>query len=175
MKFDHIQEFQIWNHNSNQTFNRSHKDLDETWKGGCAFPTDGSNAIKWICPTSGCGHVSIVFGGTPAEQNDGGMGQSGGEERARFERNQTHLYCKKFCRVSVTHVVQRVEAWTFFPLTFGSRSNGSLPGIVCLSFFSAVIFFRHEVASWSLTGTPRPKLGNHRHALDQVHAGSSQA
>ena len=30
------------------------------------------------------------------------------------------------------------------------------------------------MASWSHTGTPRPKLGNHRHALDQVHAGSSQ-
>ena len=76
------------------------------------FPTDGSNAIKWICPTLGCGHFFIAFGGTPAAQNDGGMGQSG-EERARFERNQTHLYCKKLCRVSVTHVVQRVEAWMF--------------------------------------------------------------
>ena len=66
------------------------------------------------------------------------MGQSGGEERAKFERNQTHLYGKKLRRVSVTPVVQRVEAWMFFSLTFGSRSNGSLPGIVCWSFFSAV-------------------------------------
>ena len=74
---------------------------------------DGSNDIKWICPTLGCCHVFIVFGGTPAAQNDGGMRQSGGEERARFERNQTHLYCKKLRRVSVTPVVQRVETWMF--------------------------------------------------------------
>ena len=43
-----------------------------------------------------------------------------------------------------------------------------------LVIFFRCVFFRHEVASWSHTGTPRPKLGNHRHALDQVHAGSSQ-
>ena len=45
------------------------------------FPADGSN--------------DIALGGTPATKNDGGMGRSGGEERARFERNVTHTHTGK--------------------------------------------------------------------------------
>ena len=60
--------------------------LTNTWmkhgrEAAQTFPADGSN--------------DIALGGTPAAKNDGGMGRSGGEERARFERNVTHTLVRK--------------------------------------------------------------------------------
>lgn len=109
MKFDRIQEFQIWNHNSNQTFKRI------SWR-------PGWNMERRLNRLSQLMDLMISHWEAHLQpKNDGGMGEWGGEERARFKRNPTHLCCKKLSKVSVTPVVQRVETWIFFsqPLVQG--------------------------------------------------------